>query len=65
MNKTQTIPPRPPAGQLRSSPAYMRWYRAAKKAGLKTNFRRKRTAEQTKAWRRKYQREYRKRNGAK
>jgi hypothetical protein len=39
----------------------MRWYRAAKKAGLKTYFRRKRTAEQTKAWRRKYQREYRRR----
>lgn len=54
------IPARPPKGQRKSSPEYMRWYRAAKKAGLLT-LRAKRTPEQRKAHRRKYLREYQRR----
>ena len=60
------IPPRPPHGARKSSAEYMRWYRAARAAGLSTS-RQPRPASMKKSpaerreWRRKYQREYRRR----
>lgn len=58
------IPPRPPHGARKSSPEYMRWYRAARAAGLSTS-RQPRPASMKKSpaerrkWRREYQRKYR------
>jgi len=58
------IPPRPPHGARKSSAEYMRWYRAARAAGLSTS-RQPRPASMKKSpaerreWRRKYQRAYR------
>ena len=58
------IPPRPPHGARKSSPEYMRWYRAARAAGLSTRRQprpaaMKKSPAECRKWRREYQRKYR------
>lgn len=60
--KRQAVPKSPPPGHRRAGcPEYMRWYRAARKAGIPTYRRPRPTLAQRREWRRKYQRAYRQR----